>query len=93
MLKIPWKHKSFVELPTLSIDKLRQNPEYLCKKAPLLPTPCSPTVLVENETALPSEGGRKGDSGGNKTRKSPRIGGFRGRKRGDLGGGNAVNIS
>ena len=39
MLKIPWKHKSLVELPTLSIDKLRQNPEYLCKKAPLLPTP------------------------------------------------------
>jgi hypothetical protein len=55
-LKIPGKHKSFVELPIRYIEKLGQNRKYLGKKAPLLPSPCSHAVLAQNETALLERG-------------------------------------
>jgi hypothetical protein len=49
-------------LPTTYIDKFRQNRVYMTKNSPLLPAPCSPAVLTQNETALPLSGG--GDGGG-----------------------------
>ncbi len=57
MVKLTGTTKVSCLLSTTYTDKFCQNRVYRLKNSPLLPAPCSPAVLAENETALPELGG------------------------------------
>ena len=64
MVKLTGTIKVSCLLPTTYTNKFHQNRLYLAKILSLLPAPCSPAILADNETALPLPRGARGDGEG-----------------------------